>query len=298
MNYIKKFASVFLTVAILTISFPAVRGVPVFQEQLTSAAVGEVVQLQQPITEALAVEKDACIDLNGFPVSAPVTVKEGCTLYVMDGRTDDFTVTDGEGYGTISEFYGNVLPMEGYLKLTLENGTSFHRVDMNITSMSLRATCAGIYYTGSFFGDELVAENVRSFGIALRIDQAPDEAYMRTTSAYSCYREFQAGEWGNEATGTLLTGVMKPQNTNSVNNQQSKWKIWGCPYILTEDGTYTFGQIAKRSLMEQVQAADAMWAKLTATQKSELKAMCRTYADIVDNWYLPHIFNTDIDVPI
>lgn len=298
MYYLKKLLSVFLAAVMLVASFPTVRGAAALQEQLEAAEPGEVVQLQQPVEETLTVEKDTCIDLNGYKITGKVTVAEKCTLYVKDSRTDDYTVVDGEGYGTISDYSGNVMPMDGYLKLVREDGMSFHRVDMGITSMSLRAASAGIYYTGSFCGDELVAESVKTFGIALRIAQAPDAAYMRTTSAYSRYKEFLAGDGGNEATGTLLSGVMKIGNATAVNDQQAKWKIWGCPYILTEDGTYTFGEAVSRSFMQQVQAADAMWASLTSAQKSELKAMCRLYSDVTDNWYLPHIFNTDIDVPI
>ena len=163
--------------------------------------------------------------------------------------------------------------------------------------MSLRPECAGVYYNGSFHGDELVAENVRCFGIALRIKQAPDAVYMKHSSAFSRYEDFKAGADGNTATGTLLRGVMKTENTATVNDSQSKQRIFGSAYILTGDGQCIFGEAGSRSLMEQVQATDVMWKTLTAAQKSAVEAMLKTYSSVTEKWYLPNIYNTDIDVP-
>ena len=121
---------------------------------------------------------------------------------------------------------------------------------------------------------------------------------MMTTSAYSIYEDFVAGGWGNVATGTLLKNVMCTSNTNSVNDQQSKLKIWGCPYVLTKDGQYLFGESVSRSLLDQAQAVDAIWKTLTTAQKNAFKTMYRTYSTVMENWYLPNVNNTDIDVPI
>lgn len=258
---------------------------------------GDTLTLQQDAAEDVTVSKNICIDLNGFDITGTVTVVDGCCLSVMDRQTDDYAVEDGNGYGKIAAFTGNIQPQSGYMMVTEADGISFHRVDMAVTSMTLRPECAGVYYTGSFFADEVAAQNIDQFGIALRIEQAPDACYMKTSSAYSRYNDFVAGEQGSTATGTLLKNVMQTGNAAAVNEQQSKLKIWGCPYILTDDGQYLFGETVSRSLMDQVQAADAMWKTLTAAQKSAVKTMYNAYSGVMENWYLPNMNNTDIDVP-
>lgn len=298
MHFNKRIWSLLLAILMLLICLPEPASAMAFSDLLEVASDGDTLILQEDVTENVTVDKNIYIDLNGYAITGMITVCDGYTLYVMDSQTDDYTVRDGEGYGTVADYTGNLLPQTGYIKLTEGGKTSFHRVDMDITSMTLRPECAGVYYNGMFYADELAASNISQFGIALRIKQSPDADYMKYTSAYSIYDGFLGGPEGNVATGTLLQNVMSLDNTTAVNDSQSKLKIWGCAYIKTTDGAYLFGDIISRSLMDQVQAADGMWKTLTAAQKSAIKTMYKKYAAVMENWYLPNMNNTDIDVPI
>jgi len=298
MFFIKRTLSLLLAMLMLFVCLPESASATAFSELLEVASDGDTLTLQENVTEDVTVDKNICIDLNGYAITGMITVCDGYSLHVMDSQTDDYTVRDGDGYGTVAVYTGNLLPQTGYMMVEESNKTSFHRVDMDITSMTLRPECAGVYYNGMFYADELAAANISQFGIALRIKQAPDADYMKYTSAYSWYDGFLGGPEGNVATGTLLQNVMSLDNTTVVNDSQSKLKIWGCTYIKTTDGAYVFGDIVSRSLMEQVQAADGMWKTLTAAQKSAIKTMYKKYAAVMENWYLPNMNNTDIDVPI
>ena len=248
--------------------------------------------------DTLSVTKDTYIDLNGCNIQS-VTVESG-TLYVMDSQTDDYTVADGK-YGKIANYTGSVacLPVEadcaadGYLMVAETDGTSFHRVDLQIYAMTLRAGRTGVYYKSNFAGDELVAANVRRFGIAMSIVEAPTAENLSQHGGMSWFSNFKSGAGSNagDATSTLLYNIMAEGNTDLVNRTNADYPIYGRAYIQTTDGNYLFGDTVCRSLKEQVEltAEDAVWSDLTPTQVSEVVSMYRKYAPVLRNWDVANI---------
>lgn len=286
----KRFCAALLSLALLLTCCPGVY----------AAETTGVMTLRGDVAEAVAVNEDTVLDLNGFSITGTVTVAEGCTLTVKDSQTDDYTIEDDGGYGKLTDVAGNVVAADGYLQIS-EGGISFHKVDLRLTSVTLRPDVAGIYYNGEFFGDEVVAENVKHFGIALRLDKAPDAAYMKTSSAYSWYDTFEAGADGNTASGTLLKNIMLKSCTTAENNKRSQSKIYGSAYIRTKDGHYIFSQSQNSTLKQVTEKADTQWRKLTQTQKNAIKKMYDRFESVIGTWHLPNYnedINGDIDIPI
>lgn len=267
-------------------------------DTISSTAAGSVVVLQQDCAEEIAVDKNLTIDLNGYTLYGTITVAQGCVLTVKDCKTDDYTIDDADAYGKIKSVSGTVMAADGYLMISEVDGISFHKVDMKLTTITLRPENVGIYYTGEFRGDELVAANVDTFGIALRLKQMPDSAYMSESSACSRYYDFQAGGDGNTAGGTLLKNVMRKGRPAAENKSNSQTKIYGAPYIRTCDGQYHFDTGKAYSLMQVMQETDKQWNKLNQTQKNAVKKMYNSFESIIGTWYLPNINDTDIDIPI
>lgn len=266
-------------------------------DAVAAAASGSVVELQEDSDEDIVIDKDITIDLNGFSVYGTVTVSQGCTLTVKDSQTDDYTVEDEAGYGKLSSVSGTATAASGYLMISETDGISFHKVEMELTTVTLRPEAVGIYYTGSFKGDEVVAANVDAFGIALRLKSAPDAAYMKVTSACSRYYDFTAGSEGNSASGTLLKNVMRKGRADNKSNAQLK--IYASPYIRTDDGNYHFGKSQNYSFMKVMQLADAQWEQLSKTQQDAMWKLYNSYESIIGSWYLPNMNgDTDIDIPI
>jgi len=246
--------------------------------------------------------QDVYLDLNGQTVAGAITFAEGKGLYGMDSRTDDFTIEDS-GYGkltaTVTGFVVG-LPEESdlspymYLPITVaEEGMSFHAVNLNISEMVLRPNCAGVYYKCPFAADEMVAPLVESYGVAMSLLVDPNEAELKKSEEdskceYSTFENFTAGGMDMDNTGTLLTGVMKTTNANTVNNRNAKAPVRGRAYIKTADG-YIFGGVVKRTLREQVEAADTMWDELTDTQRTEFSDMFRTYNTVMRSWDVPNV---------
>lgn len=271
-------------------------GYSTLQATINNAA-GGYVKLMKDVTENVTVSGELYLDLNGKSVTGTVTVAQGATLYGMDSQTNDYIIEDAAGYGKIKVAgEGQVLGLpeestlveDGYMKITEEDGISFHAVNLQLTAMTLRSEQAGVYYKSKFGGDELVAERVKAFGVALSIKAVPTLENLDTACKCSVVgQEFTAGGMDADATSTLLKNIMKTTNSALINNRNANLPVYGRAYILTEDG-YLFGAAAERSFKEQVEKVDSSWETLSAEQRGAAVAMYETYQDIMQNWDIPN----------
>ena len=241
-----------------------------FQEGdvITLLADIENVEITQPVT----------LDLNGC--NATITAEPGLVT-VLDSRTDDYDVTDGV-YGKLT---GNATAAEGYLAVAEADGVSYHKISLEITAMSLRASVAGIYYKSNFQADAVAAAQIARYGVALNIKEAPNAENMGTTSAYSAYKNFTSGQ----ANGTLLKNIMKASNTDRNNLRNANCPIYGAPYILTADGQYIFGETVQRSLVAQFEAIDKNWSSYSNAAQGGVLWMHKLYKNVTAKWDIPNI---------
>lgn len=266
------------------------------------------IKLLADTSEPITVSHNTYLDLNGYCVSGAVTVEDGAVLYCMDSQTDDYTVADGK-YGklcgsvtgtveavpfdtvsSVEDKDKNDMHRAGYLMVERDEGISFHRVNLKITAMSLRSKCVGVYYKSNFIGDEVVADETVSFGIALSVYDAPSAEIIDTYCAYSGFSPFVSGKDGNvnTSTGTLLQNIMKTENTPETNAENAQMDIYGCAYIKTKDG-YLFGKSDVRSLKKQVVAINGIWGNLTDVQKNAFLDMYEKYETVIKTWEIPVI---------
>ena len=253
---------------------------PAYATDAESVLAGEKLVLTEN-AENLTVETDTYIDLNGYNI-AGVTVEDGATLYVSDSQTDDYTVADGI-YGKITDAEGNVQAAEGYVAIN-EDGLSYHKADLTLTSMTLRPAVAGVYYNSAFAADEVVAANVECYGVALSVVAEPTAENLDTLCGYSTIYGFEAGE----KSGTLLSGIMTEGNTDFANNRNAAMNIYGRAYIKTAEG-YTFGATASRNLKEQVEAIDAIFSQLNEAQSTAIVSLYSSYESVMENWNVPNM---------
>lgn len=253
------------------------------------AGTGARVVLQKKNTEDITVSKDLYLDLNGYAITGTVTVEQGATLYGMDFATDDYDISDGK-YGTIKKVTGTVTGAQAtedrdvYLKVEEAGNVSFHAVGLNMDTMALRPENGGMYYVNTFAGDEKVAAQVASYGIAMSVKGAPTAEDMGDTTKYSVLE----GSFGT-GTGTLLTGVMKEENGRATNSRNAAMPVYGRAYVQLTDGSYLFGVTRCRSLQQQVELADAQWLALSAEEKAALQSFYKTYQTAMAGWYIPNL---------
>lgn len=256
-------------------------------------ATGGVIQLLTDSGDDLTITKDVCIDLNGFYVTGDIVVADGVTLYGKDSRTDDYTVDDEYAYGQMThiacEGTGTVTGENGYLRITEKSSISFHKVDLEINTMSLRPGSVGLYYNSPFKGDEIVAEHIKSFGICLSVENA-SAAQAMTPGTYSIYTDFVPGAAGNQSASTMVSGIMKTGNTAAVNAANAATVIYGCAYLQTNDG-FVFGTPVAMSLQQQVEAVDDIWKTLTEKQKDYVLSLRFQYSSVMESWDIPNILS-------
>ena len=253
----------------------------------------------------ITITQDTYIDLNGYNLGG-VDVTSG-TLFLYDSQTDDFTVEDGRGYGKVMVADGDVkaLPSgelfkNGYLMIRDEddNSVSFHRLSVDTTGITLRATDikkngASVFYQSGFGGDEVIQANVKAFGIAMGAGKAPD------FRANSFTRNEDMTQWEsgklNTFNGTMLKNIMKTSNSYSVNNKNASTQVYSQAYIELLDGTRILGGTYKLSLKEVMEGTatssgiDTLWETLQEDQKTPVIDMFNSFQDVMGNWKIPYI---------
>ncbi|MBR4863949.1 MAG: hypothetical protein IKU07_05175 [Oscillospiraceae bacterium] len=250
------------------------------------------IRLQGDVGENVSVPRTTNLDLNGYYIDGNVTVANGATLYCMDSKTDDYSVSD-DRYGRLTgALHGNVEAVQpmtvgavksgnraGYLKVSEGDGVSFHRVELNISKMNLRPDCAGVYYQSPFKGDQVVARHVKSFGISLSVESA-DGTKTMLPGTYTVNTGFAAGSKGNLKGSTLVTGILKQENSTARNLLNAKTNIYACAYLQTDDG-FVFGAPVGRSLQQQLTDIDGIWDNLTETQQTAVNKLYETYKEVM-----------------
>ena len=249
-------------------------------QEALDAYEGGTIQLQADV-DSVTVSKNVVVDLNGFDIAS--VKMTSATLKVLDSKTDDYTIADGD-YGKIAFFIGGtVTPAEGYIAIGELDGVAYHKVSLEITDMTLRSADAGVYYKCTFNGDEMVAEQVTSYGVALSVRGTPTIGTLGPQ--YSAFTEFTSGA---NTPSTLLKNVMKETNTVSQNNRNADMKVYGRPYIQIGE-RYIYGETVSWNFREQVELADAMWSTFTTEQQTAVLTMYRTFQEAMDTWTIPNI---------
>ena len=218
----------------------------------------------------------------------------------MDNLTDDYTVADGK-YGVLKNVSGKVAAVpenancaiDGYLMLQGEEGLSFHRVNLRLSSVSLRTENVGLYYKSNFAADEMVAQKVSRFGVALSLKGEPNESNLQQDCAVSWFTGFAAGKSANagDTTSTILKRIVRTDLNMESNAARAEMQIYGRAYILLDDGTYLFGASAGRSLHEQMELVNRMWDDTSFTQvmKDAAVTLYKTYEQVMGQWSISKI---------
>ena len=250
----------------------------------------------------------------------------------MDSETDDYLVdADNQtGYGKITGTIADTVTVDGapvgaritqnttavpvrndgYLMVTEDAvGTSFHRVSLQLTHIGLRPQKAGetqinpsVYYKSAFATDAVAAKLIDTYGVALSVKAKPAANNLETDCEYSWFSgsELRAGENNTAITSTLLYGVMRESDSDSVNDRNANLPINASAYIKLTDGQYLFGNVSSWSLRQLLEGKieddgavydgiDALWETLTASQQRGVLAMYKTYKPVMENWDLVNI---------
>lgn len=234
------------------------------------------------------------IDLAGYDI-AEVTLDSEGSLILVDSATDDFTVEDSDGYGTVPAS-ANATAADGYILITEDEKTSAHRLDLTLTGLTLRPSVTGLYYRGQFGGDEVIKKHITDYGISLRANAAPDETYITedTDNQFrSCYSSdrWLTGKITEDRegqNGVILSGIMKEDNGYVINKRNAAIPVYGVAYAIV-DGKMILGQDRNFTLRQFFEAANAQYEKFDETGKNNLRGVYEQYALVMRTWDIGNI---------
>jgi len=231
-------------------------------------------------SNTLNLTKDAVVDLNGNALAVSGSGK----LYGFDSSNDDY-----DGYGIVT---GEVdaapwytAPTGGlYVTVTDETGTSFHRLDMVLTNISLRPSAAGIYYTAQWSCDEVLAPQIDNYGMAVSVQDMPGADFAKDADTlYTVSSNLTAGAAN---TGVLVENIVAADGNNAA---RGAMPVYATTYATLADGTVLLGDSASYSLQQLMESIDRIWPQLSDTQKEGVKTLYKQDPDTFRSWKLYNI---------
>ena len=245
---------------------------------IQNATAGDTVVVQNDATINASVPSGVTIDLNGSSLNGTLV---GTDTYVYDSQTDDYTVQDDAGYGVLSGTVSGVVAADNYVMLSLEEGISFHKADVALDKLTLRASNTGLYYTGSFLADELLLQNV-TYGVALSTEcTLPVADDSDATCLYTI-----------GANSVLVKDFMSTEKSAAENAENAKTKVYARAYMKLADGNYLYSSVAAVTLQRMVETVDAkLWDSLSDAQRAALIAMYQTFGEAMADWEITNLKN-------
>ncbi|MBR5569951.1 MAG: DUF4886 domain-containing protein [Oscillospiraceae bacterium] len=250
------------------------------------AANGGVVKLETNVRENIAITKDLILDLNGKVLNG--NVSGNGTLYGMDSANDTYDATKaGRITGEITCSVAPVTKQNNtYIAIADDEGCSFHRIYVGITSVSLQPDLVAFGYKATFGGDELVLASVDSYGYQLGIDQNRMFSYHKEGA-------FTKGQ----VLSLRLKNILK-QDAPTQNAIGASATIYGNVFAnLTVNGQplQICGNTHQYSLKQMMEAVNDNWSNLAFNKKQLVKNMTDLYLDSMTDWSLENIFGWTVE---
>lgn len=290
------------------------------------------ITLQRPVAEDnLSITKTTYLDLKGWDITENTGFTAGeYKLYVFDSETDDYTVENGNGYGIMqgdiavaalglpldSDIVTAVKPTDEYVKIKEDGiGTSFHRLNLRFAGIGFRPDTneednvywPGMYFKSQFGGDEIIEKHLVTYGVGMSAI-AGEEMFTRDKSYTAVDEEVAKDRWqvgadangnsNNVQNGTLLAGIMKPENISMINRRNGMRKVRGQNYVdlKLEGNTVRFvGPEISYSMKDifegnGIVGIDEKWNTWGANTQADILAVYNTYTkNVMEYWDIPNI---------
>lgn len=237
----------------------------------------------------LAMHRDETVDLNG----QKLTVTGDYTFSGFDSTATTRAAGNGEAFveGAVEEIV--VRDGDRFIALTENGSTTFHRLRLRISRVSLRPDAAGIYYTTEIGCDPVLAEKISRYGVAMSLQAMPDETFAETgLYTWTDTENFVGGSY----TGGMVKGILKAGNQNNAN--RAEMTIYANPYIYL-DGKLVMGlegDTAGYNLHQVMESVNRQYPTLNAEQTPMVGAFYEKFSAVMADWKLHNIQAGDREV--
>ena len=176
-------------------------------------------------------EGEIIVDLAGHNL----TVTGAGSVKAFDSANDTY---DHTACGTLTlddsiVFTGDYVAPNGvrYFALTSGNRSTIHRLDMKITSASLRMSNAGIYYKALFSCDRQMQELIEGYGVAVSVSRMPGVDFE--TAKDVLYTVNNADEFinGKIVNSGIVTNILSVDSNQESNIKNLETKVYAKVYI-------------------------------------------------------------------
>lgn len=241
-------------------------------------------------TEIVLEGQKIVVDLAGYDLTATGSGK----LYAFDTANDTYDHTlcgtlTCKGVTCASAY---TAPNGNYYVALGEGRYTFHRLDMKLTSVSLRMSVAGIYYNATFSADRLIRESVDSYGVAVSLLDMPDENF-RTDDLYTQI----AGEEminGAVVNSGIIENILKTDAED--NSSRGSMNIYARLYLTIDGEDYLSRTGAKKSLKGLMDQLDSDYTSLSKTVRGQLDAFHNTWKTYGTAWTFSEIGKSTVDL--
>lgn len=221
------------------------------------------------------------VDLNGNDL----IVQGSGTLQLFDSANDvyDHTacgIVTAKDSVTVSQDYtapnGN-----RYIALSDGDKTTMHRLEMKITTVSLRATTASLYYKAYYACDKQLEQNIVAYGIAVSLNDVPGTDFKSVeTDAYTvCGEKFFSG--ATVTSGTVVN-ILDPNLSGAENLRRSRMRIYANAYIDFGNGPI----MADTTNGGKVTGVSASLQQVLVTLDENYNSLCTSVQAQLDKLYM------------
>ena len=148
------------------------------------------------------------------------------------------------------------------------------KISLSITSVTLRPSTAGIYFTGDFYIEEGV-EIVRK-GIAVSVyDPLPVADGSTPRSLYS-----------EGTTSVLVSNILSSKVSDAANERRATTPIYARAYIELPDGAYIYSDVVSINLRGLTEAVYAQWETLDDVQRNAVTEVYAKFQSVLVGWDL------------
>ena len=222
------------------------------------AACGEGAYVKLFTDKALVLTKDLVVDLNGNTVAVSGDFK----FIGFDSSSDSFTEPAGSATGTSAKNLDMIDAPNGnrYVAVVEDGVATYHRLDMQITGVSIRPSADGMYYTGKWSCDDTLKGMIANYGVVASTEKMPTEEFATDEDNLWTALKKDTFESGATQNGAVISGIMKTDNrTEDVNNEYGKKPVYAKAYVTFTDGpTYISDDNIHYSLYDVMKGLDGL----------------------------------------
>lgn len=163
-----------------------------------------------------------------------------------------------------------------YVALTDGSYTTFHRLDMQIKTVNLRMSNAGLYYKALYQCDRQVEQKVTAYGVVVSLEDVPGADFKTVdTDAYTvCSEKFVSGV---TASSGSVVNIMKEELTSSENARRSRMPLYANVYVDLGNGPIMADMVnvgkktgTSASLAQVLAALDSSYSGYSASVQGQL----------------------------